>query len=140
MNDSVASHFGAALLRVSLGAMFLAHSVVLKVMTYGLGGTVAFFESIGLPGVAAYAVIAAEVVGGSLLVLDVRTRLVALALVPILAGATWVHAGNGWVFTSTGGGWEYPAFLIAVSFVVALQASPRPARAVTRQATVVEAA
>lgn len=139
MNDSIASYFGAALLRVSLGAMFLAHSIVLKVMTYGFAGTSAFFESIGLPGVVAYAVIAAELVGGALLLLDIRTRFVALALVPILAGATWVHAGNGWVFTSAGGGWEYPVFLIAVSLVVALQARPRAATSVTRAATAVGA-
>ena len=39
---------------------------------------------------------------------------------PVLAGALWVHAGNGWVFSAANGGWEYPLFLIVVSFVVAL--------------------
>jgi putative oxidoreductase len=34
----------------------------------------------------------------------------------------WVHSGNGWVFSASGGGWEYPLFLIIVSVVVALQA------------------
>ena len=29
----------------------------------------------------------------------------------VLIGATWAHAGNGWLFTSPNGGWEYPAFL-----------------------------
>ena len=46
--------------------------------------------------------------------------MVALALVPVLAGALWVHAGNGWVFSAANGGWEYPLFLIVVSFVAAL--------------------
>ena len=46
--------------------------------------------------------------------------LVALALVPILLGALWVHAGNGWVFTAMGGGWEYPLFLAAASGAQAL--------------------
>ena len=45
-----------------------------------------------------------------------------LALIPVLGGALWVHAGNGWVFSNAGGGWEYPLFLIVVSVVVALQA------------------
>ena len=40
----------------------------------------------------------------------------------MLAGALWVHSGNGWVFSAAGGGWEYPLFLIVVSVVVALQA------------------
>jgi putative oxidoreductase len=57
-----------------------------------------------------------------LLVLGIQTRIVALALLPILAGATWVHSGNGWVFENAGGGWEYPLFLIVLNVVVALQA------------------
>lgn len=43
------------------------------------------------------------------------SRQAALALVPVMAVAAWVHLPNGWVHTSTGGGWEYPAFLIAAS-------------------------
>lgn len=34
-----ASDWGVLLLRLSLGIMFLAHSIVLKLFTYGLGGT-----------------------------------------------------------------------------------------------------
>ena len=62
----------------------------------------------------------AELIGGVLLILGIQTRLVALALVPVLVGALWVHAGNGWVFSAEGGGWEYPVFLIAASAVQAL--------------------
>ena len=112
----------ANLLRISLGLMFLAHSVVLKLFTYGLAGTAGYFASIGLPAGLAYVVFAAEAVGGLLLLANVATGRVALALVPILAGAFWAHSGNGWVFSNTGGGWEYPLFLITVSVVVALQA------------------
>ncbi|HEU0204460.1 MAG TPA: hypothetical protein VFR86_28960, partial [Burkholderiaceae bacterium] len=42
------------------------------------------------------------------------------ALIPILLGATWAHAGNGWVFSGNGGGWEYPVFLTIASAVQAL--------------------
>lgn len=110
----------AALLRVSLGVMFVAHSVVLKLFIYGLAGTAGYFESIGLPGALAYVVFAAEAVGGVLLIANVATGWVSLALIPILGGALWAHAGNGWVFSNEGGGWEYPLFLLAVSFAVAL--------------------
>lgn len=112
----------AALLRISLGVMFVAHSVVLKWFTYGLAGTAGYFESIGLPGALAYVVFAAEAVGGVLLIANVATGWVSLALLPILAGALWAHAGNGWVFSNSNGGWEYPLFLIVVAAVVALQA------------------
>jgi putative oxidoreductase len=113
---------GAALLRISLGVMFLAHSVVLKLFTFGLAGTAGYFASIGLPASLAYVVFAAEAIGGALLIANVATAWVSLALIPVLAGAFWVHAGNGWVFSAAGGGWEYPLFLILVSVVVSLQA------------------
>jgi putative oxidoreductase len=125
----------AALLRVSLGVMFVAHSVVLKLFTFGLAGTAGYFASLGLPPSTAYLVFAAEAVGGVLLLANVATGWVSLALIPVLAGAFWVHVGNGWVFSATGGGWEYPLFLIVASVVVALQAFAARVPA-TRRATI----
>jgi putative oxidoreductase len=108
----------AFLLRVTLGIMYLAHSIILKLMTFGLAGTASFFVSVGLPGWLAYVTFAAEAVGGVLLILGVQTRWVVLVLLPALLGAIiWVHAGNGWVFTAPNGGWEYPAFLIVAGVV-----------------------
>ena len=115
------TQLAAFIFRFSLGLMYLAHSVVLKLMTYGLDGTAAFFIKVGLPGWLAYVTFAAELIGGILLVLGIRSREVALALNPVLLGAIlWVHAGNGWVFTAPGGGWEYPLFLLVISGAVAL--------------------
>jgi putative oxidoreductase len=119
------SSASATLLRVALGIMFIAHSVVLKYFMFTLAGTAQYFVSIGLPAFLAYVVFALEAVGGVLLVLGIRTRWVALGLVPVLMGATWVHAGNGWVFNAPQGGWEYPVFLIVISVVVAAQAGGR---------------
>jgi putative oxidoreductase len=113
----------ATLLRVALGVMYLTHSIVLKVFTFGFAGTAGYFASLGLPAATAYVVIAAESVGGVLLLANVRTAWVALGLLPVLFGALWVHSGNGWVFSAAGGGWEYPLFLIVVSVAVALQAA-----------------
>jgi len=120
MIDPKTAPYAALVLRVALGVMYLAHGVILKLVVFTLPGTAQFFGGLGLPAASAYLVFAAEAVGGLLLVLGVRTRLVALALIPVLAGATWVHAGNGWVFSGQGGGWEYPVFLIAMSAVLAL--------------------
>ena len=113
---------GDTLLRVALGIMFIAHSVLLKYFTFTLAGTAQYFASIGLPAFLAYVVFTLEAVGGVLLVLGIGTRWVALGLVPVLLGAAWVHVGNGWVFSAPNGGWEYPLFLIVISVVVALQA------------------
>lgn len=129
MIDSRTAPYAATLLRVSLGSMYIAHSLVLKHFTYTLPGTAQFFESLGLPAALAYATFWVELVGGVLLVAGVGTRWVALGLLPILAGAAWAHAGNGWVFSAQNGGWEYPVFLVAVSLVQALLGDGRYALA-----------
>lgn len=112
--------YGALVLRLSLGIMFVAHSVVLKWMTFTLAGTAQFFESLGLPAFLAYVTVLAELVGGIMLILGVQSRWVALALLPILVGATWVHSGNGWVFSAQGGGWSYPLHLVVLSLAQVL--------------------
>jgi putative oxidoreductase len=119
MIDHRTAPYAALALRVSLGVMFIAHAL-LKIFVFTLPGTVQFFQSLGLPGVLAYATIAGELLGGILLVLGVQTRLVAAALIPVLIGATWVHAGNGWLFSAPNGGWEYPAFWTVTLAVQAL--------------------
>ena len=120
MIDRHTAPYGALVLRVSLGVMFLAHSLYLKLVVFTLPGTVKFFESLGLPGAAAHATIAVEAIGGLMLILGVRTRYAAIAVFPVLLGASWVHWKNGWLFTNNGGGWEYPVFLAAATVVQAL--------------------
>jgi putative oxidoreductase len=119
MIDNVTAPFAALLLRLSLGVMFVAHAL-LKIVVFTPAGTAQFFTSLGLPGELAYVTIAAELVGGVALIAGLYPRAVALALVPVLLGATWAHAGNGWLFTATGGGWEYPLFLSLTALVQAL--------------------
>ncbi len=123
MIDTKTAPYAALLLRVSLGVMFLAHSLWLKLVVFGLPGTAQFFGSLGLPPASAYLVFAAEVVGGALLIVGYQTRWVALALIPVLLGATWTHAGNGWLFTNQEGGWEYPLFLSVAAAAQALLGS-----------------
>ena len=118
--DERLAPYGALLLRVALGVMFLAHGLYLKLVVFTLPGTVKFYESLGLPGWGAHATIAVEAIGGVMLIVGLRTRYAALAVLPVLLGATWVHSGNGWVFTSTNGGWEYPLFLSIAAGVQAL--------------------
>lgn len=119
LNTIDTTPYAAFLLRVSLGFMFIAHAG-LKYYVFTLPGTAKFFESIGLPGPLAYLTFGAELIGGVLLLAGIGTRWVALALVPVLLGATWARAGNGWVFNAPNGGWEYPAFLTAAAVVAAL--------------------
>ena len=114
----------ALVLRISLGVMFIAHGL-LKVMVFTLPGTVQFFDAVGFPGWMAYVVTFAEIAGGIALVAGIYTRQIAMAFVPVLIGAFYVHSGNGWLFTSENGGWEYPLFLIGATVVQALLGSGR---------------
>lgn len=110
----------ALLLRVSLGVLFLAHAG-LKIFVFTPAGTAGFFQSIGLPGPLAYLVIAVELLGGIALIAGYRTRIVALALIPVLLGAiVTVHFAAGFWFSNENGGWEYPAFWIVALVVQAL--------------------
>ncbi len=113
------SQYAATILRVAVGAMFLAHGL-LKLLVFTLPGTAQFFGSVGFPELLAYVVTFAEIGGGVLLLAGVYVRAVNLALLPILLGATFVHWNAGWVFSNANGGWEYPAFLIAASLASAL--------------------
>ena len=120
MSDHSASAWAALLLRVANGLGFLAYGLLLKVFVYTPAGTAAYFESIGYPAVLGYAVIAAEVAGGVMLLAGLWSRWVALALIPVLLGAALEHAPNGWVFSAPGGGWSYPVFWAATLGVQAL--------------------
>ena len=107
----------ATVLRVSMGGLFLAHAW-LKLFVFTPAGTVGYFESLGFPGFLAYLVIAAEVAGGLALIAGLRTRWVALALVPVLLGSIYApHGAAGFFFSNEGGGWEFPAFW-AIALVV----------------------
>ena len=111
--------YSAFLMRLSLGTILLAHGL-LKVMVFTVPGTVGYFESIGLPAIAAHFTIMGELVGGIAILVGLYTRLAAILSLPILIGAALVHASNGWVFSNQGGGWEFPVLLIVLAVSVSI--------------------
>ena len=120
MNNSDHINTAQVLLRVTFGVLLLAHGL-LKVLGFGVEGTVGFFASLGLPAIVAYLVMAGEVLGGVALIVGYRVRTVALLSLPIMLGAVWVHASKGWLFSNAGGGWEFPVVLVVLAVVLALQ-------------------
>jgi putative oxidoreductase len=116
--DPVTAPYAALLLRLTLGAVFIAHALV-KVLVFTLPGTASFFVQHGFPGWTAYAVFLAELLGGIALAAGMYTRAVAIALVPVMLGAFTVHWPNGWYFGAPNGGWEYIAVLIVALLVQA---------------------
>ncbi len=120
MIDSRTAPYAALLLRVALGALFLAHAG-LKFLVFTPAGTAKFFDSVGLPPALAYVTIAVEVLGGIALILGLWTRIAAIVELPILLGAIFtVHGAAGFFFTNPHGGWEYPAFWSVALVVQAL--------------------
>ena len=112
---------GALLVRLVFGAVLLAHGV-LKVIDFA--ATLAYFVALGLPSELAYLVVLLEIAGGLLLFVGYQTRWAALAVLPVLLGATWVHLGNGWLFSANGGGWEYPLLLAVLAVAQILGVGP----------------
>lgn len=119
MIDQRFAPYGAALLRVSLAAMWISHAL-LKLLVFTMPGFAGFLAAHGMPAAVAWPVVLAELAGGALILLGWHGRIASLALLPVLAGATLAHIGNGWVFSNAGGGWEYPVFLAVMSLVHAL--------------------
>ncbi len=111
--------YAALVLRVASGVAFLAHGWM-KVNLFTIPGTVAFFESLGLPGVFAYLTILGELGGGLALILGVGVRAVSIPLIAILLGSVWAHSGYGWTFSNEGGGWEFALFWAVVQGVILL--------------------
>jgi putative oxidoreductase len=120
MIDNRTAPYGAFILRVSMGLLFLAHGGI-KILVFGFAGTAQYFASFGLPDWLAYAIIVLEVFGGLALVLGIYARAVAIVFaIELLAAAAIVHASNGFLFINQGGGWEYPAFWAVALIALAL--------------------
>lgn len=105
---------GLLLLRAGTGGVLAAHGAQKLFGWFGGGGiegTGAFMESVGYAPGRLNAMVAgvAEAGGGVLLALGLATPAAGAAAAGAMAGATAVHAPNG--FFSQGGGYEYPAFL-----------------------------
>ena len=110
--------------RVVLGILFLAHGI--DKLHMGLSNVEAWFDSIGVPGVLAYAVAIIELVGGVLLIMGIFTRYVSAMFVMVLLGAIFTAKlsvgllGNGQM-----AGYELDlSFIIIAMYLIVAERSP----------------
>jgi putative oxidoreductase len=119
VRDTNRADLGLALLRVVLGVVFLAHGYT-KVFVWGLGGTAAGFEQMGIPlaGVMGPFIGLLELLGGLALVLGLATRWISLPLAATMVVATLkVHLPNGFYAPN---GIEFTLMLFAGLMALAL--------------------
>jgi putative oxidoreductase len=111
--------YGATILRVALGVIFMMHAYLALVL-YGVRGTIAFQRSLGLPlpELGTAYVIVAHGLGGALIILGLFTRWAALVNLPIMAGAFFlVHLKQGF-FMGRDGGYEYVFLVLAANLAL----------------------
>ena len=119
MSDVSNQSWGITVLRVVVGAVFLAHGAQ-KVFTYGHAGVTGMLGSMGfpLPGVLSVVLMAVEFLGGAALVLGFLTRWAAgLNAFDMVVAILFVHLKNGFF---NPGGFEFPLTLLAACILLVL--------------------
>jgi putative oxidoreductase len=130
----LASGLGLALLRVTLGAIFVMHGY-LGLAVIGPAEVGAYAARMGYPAalgpILGWYMILAHTIGGILLVLGLFTRWTALAQVPIMASAFFLyHVRQGFFLTgividpargtAIAGGFEYTLLVLAATVTLVL--------------------
>ncbi|MGW9126866.1 DoxX family protein [Paenibacillus chitinolyticus] len=109
MNSLNKWQYGAFILRIVLGLIFLVHGY--QKFEGGLSGVAGFFGSLGLPGFMAYVVAVIELAGGILMLIGLGTRWIAAAFAVIMLVAIFT-AKLSLGFT---GGYELELALLGMS-------------------------
>jgi putative oxidoreductase len=114
--------YGALVLRVVLGVVYITHAYLVLVVI----SPARFVEEqramhIPLPEIGVWYVIVAHGLGGIMLILGLMVRWAALANVPVIAGALWfVHLREGFFISGSKYGYEYVLVLLGATLAQAL--------------------
>jgi putative oxidoreductase len=127
--------WGATLLRLALGAIYVMHGW-LALTVLGVQGAAGYITRMGFPSALAPALawylVVVHLAGGALMLLGVGTRITALLQVPIMAAALFLHhLSQGFFMTvltvetpagprSIAGGYEYVLLVLAATLALAL--------------------
>ena len=114
--------YGALVLRVVIGAIYIAHAY-LALVVMGPAKVIEYQRAmhVPLPEIGAWYLIVAHGLGGLLLILGVLVRSAALANIPVVAGALWfVNLQQGFFILGAKIGYEYVLLLLGATIAQAL--------------------
>ena len=114
--------YGALVLRLVLGVIYIAHAY-LALVVMGPAKAAEFQRAmhIPLPEIGVWYLIAAHGLGGILLILGLLVRWAALANIPIMVGALWfVHVQQGFFILDGKNGYEYVLLLLGATIAQAM--------------------
>jgi putative oxidoreductase len=129
--DPISAQYGIFLLRVAVGIDWIVHAF-LKTWR-GMNTHEALLAKNGITPLLAWPTFTLELIGGCAILLGWYTRQWSALLLVFLAVVIWIKWPVGWLYSNTGGGWEYPLFwliaqaalVLAGSGAFALQSVPK---------------
>lgn len=115
-----APHLASLVLRLALGIVLVAHG--LQKLRGGVSGFAGFVESLGVPfpALAAYAVVAVEVLGGSLLVVGLLTRVWSTLAALLMVFTTLLVKLDAGLISREGAGAELDILILAGALAITL--------------------
>jgi putative oxidoreductase len=116
--DQAYAPYGILLLRVAIGVDWIAHAFL---KTYrGMNTHEALLAKNGIPSLLAWPTFSLEVIGGLCILLGWYGRQWAAFLLIFLATVVWIKWPVGWIYSNTGGGFEYPLFWLVAQAALVL--------------------
>jgi putative oxidoreductase len=119
--DAAYARYGIFLLRAAVGIDWIVHAF-LKTWR-GMHTHEALLAKNGITPLLAWPTFSVELVGGCAILLGWYTRQWAAFLLIFLAVVVWIKWPVGWLYSSPGGGFEYPLFWLVAQAALVLAGS-----------------
>jgi putative oxidoreductase len=130
--DATYAPYGIFLLRVAIGIDWIVHAFL---KTYrGMYTHEALLAKNGITPLLAWPTFSLEVIGGVAILLGWYTRQWTALLLIFLAVVIWIKWPVGWLYSNTGGGFEYPLLWLVAQAALMLAGSGAFALQTTRSA------
>jgi putative oxidoreductase len=102
------AQYGAFVLRCAIGIDWVAHALLKPYR--GMETHAALLAKNGIWPQLAWPTFGIELLGGVMIILGIYSRYWATLLTVFLLTVVWIKWPVGWLYSYSGGGWEYPLF------------------------------